>query len=214
MGNIEKLLEISIFLTNHGILTHHSPDVDPRSASNNGRTIYTSPGILIQRTVLSRAAVIIPSVLLGLNLLGLAYLTFALCRSPTWSNQLDSMALVRIGASLGKQGLLPPIGALNEEDTTNLESVEGLVEIVCDEITAARPVSHDPNTEDDAGEGFQLLNSVENTSKGIKMNRSNVLLEISVLGRITSENPPRPSVREWSKDISASIRRTSHGDSV
>ena len=40
------------------------------------------------------------------------------------------MALMRIGASLGERGLLPPIGPVSKEDMAALEDVQGLVGVV------------------------------------------------------------------------------------
>jgi hypothetical protein len=70
------------------------------------------------------------SVLIGLQLLGLGYLTYHLYRVPSWSDQLDAMAMARIGASLHHQGVLPAIGPVSKQDPDALQTVGGLIGIV------------------------------------------------------------------------------------
>jgi hypothetical protein len=49
---------------------------------------------------------------------------------PTWTGALDAMVIARIGASLGDQGVLPPMGPVDEKDINALRNVDGLVGIV------------------------------------------------------------------------------------
>jgi hypothetical protein len=76
------LLEIGVFVTNRAMLTALSPEVDQASYDLTGRKIYTSPGVTVQRPMLSTAALVLLSVLLGLQMLGLGYLTYYLYRFP------------------------------------------------------------------------------------------------------------------------------------
>jgi hypothetical protein len=130
LRNTESLLDVSIFVANRALLTLLSPEVGSVSYDLTGRKIYTSPGVTVQRPVLSKAALIVLSVLLGLQLLGLGYLTYYLYRFPTWSGQLDAMAMARIGAYLHHQGVLPAIGPVSKKDRAVLQTVGGLIGIV------------------------------------------------------------------------------------
>lgn len=149
--NAENLWSISMFVANRALLTFFSPDVDPYNFLSNGRQIYTSPGVLVQKPVLSNAAIIVLSILISLQLLGLACLVRYIRSAPTWSSQLDSMALVRIGATLGERGVLPPIGPVEKEDYAVLETVQALVGIVeskeCDESLMGQPMLQDASND-------------------------------------------------------------------
>lgn len=64
---------------------------------------------------MSVAALVVLSVLLALQLLGLGYFTYYLYHVPTSSCELDALAMARIGASLEQRELLPPIGPVSNE---------------------------------------------------------------------------------------------------
>jgi hypothetical protein len=70
INDTENLLKVALFVANQALLTLLSPKVKYSSSGVTGRKIYTSPGVTVQRPVLSKAALIILSVLLGLQLLG------------------------------------------------------------------------------------------------------------------------------------------------
>ena len=164
LENVEKLLSISMFVANRALLTFYSPDVDRSSVLENGRLIYSSPGVLIQKPVLSRAAIIALSILIGIQILGLGYLTRYIRSAPTWCAQLDSMALVRIGADLGKRQFLPPLGPVDKKDFEALETIQALVGIVeskeCDESSIDEPELRGSRSDEESADiELQLLAS-------------------------------------------------------
>jgi hypothetical protein len=116
MGNIEGLLQVSRFFANHALLTFNSPsvDADVEYGKWRGRAIYSSPGRLVQKSVVSTAALVILSFLIGAQLIGLAYLAYYIYHVLTWTGALDAMAITRIGASMRDKEILPPIGGVTQ----------------------------------------------------------------------------------------------------
>jgi hypothetical protein len=197
LNTTENLLEAAMFVANRALLTLISPEENQRSYELRGRKIYTSPGLTVQRPVLSKAALIILSVLLGLQLLGLSYLTYYLYRFPTWSDQLDAMAIARIGASLDHRGVLPALGPVRQKDTDALKTVDGLIGIVEKEShresSTSRLVSPDPNTTDASEVELQQLNPTEEGRTNAEHRSPDVELGLGASGAILSTNLPRRS---------------------
>jgi hypothetical protein len=129
MEMAEALLQISMFSANRALLTFYSPSVD-YTAIWRGRTIHSSPGQMVQRPVVSKAAMVVLSVLLALQSLSLIYLAYYIYHVPTWTGSLDAIAIARIGASLRDQYVLPPIGPVDEKDLDALRNVDGLIGVV------------------------------------------------------------------------------------
>lgn len=132
METVESLLQVSLFAANRALLTFYSLDVAARDETDQGyegRIIRSSPGMTVQKPVLDKAVVITLSLVIALQLLGLAYLAYYIYHVPTWSGALDAMAIARIGANLGNEGLLPPIGPVNAKDYDALRHIDGLVEL-------------------------------------------------------------------------------------
>ena len=128
--NPETMLTAAMFVANEAFLTTLLSEAKEEQAPPGGRIIYTSPGFAMQKPFLSKLALIVLSFSIGLQLLGLGYLAYYIYRAPTWSGQLDAMAMARIGASLYNRGLLPAIGAVSKEDIAGLKTVGGLIGIV------------------------------------------------------------------------------------
>jgi hypothetical protein len=126
--SIETLFHMSLFAVNRLLLTFYAPNsVSSYRSDWRGRNIFASPGQLIQKPVVSKAALSIISILLGLQLLSLAYLTYYIYHVPTWTGALDAMAVARIGASLAERDVLPPIGHVCKKDMGALKGVDGLI---------------------------------------------------------------------------------------
>jgi hypothetical protein len=205
INDTENLLKVALFVANRALLTLLSPEVKYSSSGVTGRKIYTSPGVTVQRPVLSKAALIILSVLLGLQLLGLGYLTYYLYRFPTWSDQLDAMAMARIGASLDHRGVLPAIGPVSKKDLDSLQTVEGLIGIVekepYRESSQTRLVSSDLHAAGGSDVELQQLTSTEEAQKSPEVRSPDVELGLGASGAILSTNVPRrsPYVRGMKK---------------
>ncbi|KAI4646106.1 uncharacterized protein J4E79_010615 [Alternaria viburni] len=130
LNNPDNLLTTAMFVANQAFLTLASPEFGPANAPPAGRLIYASPGTAVQKPFLSKTAVVVLSILIGLQLLGLGYLTYYLYRIPSWTHQLDAMAIARIGASLHGRGVLPAIGSVSKDNIAALQTVGGLIGIV------------------------------------------------------------------------------------
>lgn len=82
--------------------------------SQVGRTIYSSPGTTIIKPQESPAGVIVISILVTLEVVGLLILAYYTCSSPTWTQSLNAYALARIGAVLAPQMKAKGIDGLRE----------------------------------------------------------------------------------------------------
>lgn len=120
----EQALSLSVFAANKAMLTK----TVEASFSMNARPLYTSPGLIVSRPSKSLPATIVISVLILIQLVGIAYLTWYIYHMPSWSHALDALAMVRIGAGVRDAGYdLPPIRSLEEKDLVGLVKVDGLV---------------------------------------------------------------------------------------
>lgn len=120
--------------------------------SQVGRTIYSSPGTTIIKPKQSLAGVIIISILVTLEVVGLLSLTYYTWSSPTWTQSLNAYALARIGVLLAPQMKAEGIDGLREhlrpDDVQKaLAGMSGVVVGI---------VSHDCETETDT-ESHTLL---------------------------------------------------------
>jgi hypothetical protein len=189
LDKTQNLLETAMFIANRASLTLFSPDFSRNiSQDMDGRNIYTSPGIAVPKPVLPRSGVIIMSVWIGLQLLGLIYLTYYLYRVPSWSDQLDAMAMARIGASLDHRGVLPAIGPVKKQDLVTLQSVGGLIGIVersgRRESSATGSVLPDMAVVDDSAVELQRLTSSGEGRKSVEGDTISVNLELDASGPI------------------------------
>jgi hypothetical protein len=126
----ESVFQVSMFTAHQAMLTFYSPNVMDRPSQTSGdlgRTIYSSPGQILYKPVMSKASLILLSVLIALQLLGLTYLAYYIFHVPTWTAVLDAMATAQMGASLGQQNALAPIGSANINDHDILNDIDGLI---------------------------------------------------------------------------------------
>ncbi|OAL52007.1 hypothetical protein IQ07DRAFT_586343 [Pyrenochaeta sp. DS3sAY3a] len=93
------------------------------------RPIYTGQGTYIPKPTVSTTGVIVISVLLFAQLIGLAYLAWYMYTVPTWTPMLDALAVARITNSLEKTAI-PAIGSMSSKDLQHLDSLDGLVGVV------------------------------------------------------------------------------------
>jgi hypothetical protein len=93
--------------------------------------VYTSPGYPVLKPVVSVAVISVMTILIGLQLLGLLYLTWYIYHVPSWTDSLDAMAVAHIGARLGQHNLLlAGVSGDREKDARELQSVDGLLGVV------------------------------------------------------------------------------------
>lgn len=189
LDTAQSLLEIAMFVANRAFVTWLSPDSSRNTLDIlDGRHIYTSPGAAVPKPVLSKSSIIIMSLLIGLQLLGLGYLIYYLYRVPSWSNQLDAMAMARIGASLHHQGVPPAIGPVSKQDLNVLHTVGGLIGIVEKnprrDSSASESVLPDPAATDGSAVELQRLTSPEQGASRVRHGVISVELGLNAPGPI------------------------------
>ena len=87
--------------------------------------IFSSPGLSIQKPVVSLPAIIVISILIALQLIGLTWLAFISSRRSTWTPSLNAFALLRMGAALHKD--LPLISATQATELAVLDDIPGWI---------------------------------------------------------------------------------------
>ena len=210
LDKAQNLLETAMFIANRASLTLFSPDFSQNiSRDMDGRNIYTSPGVAVPKPVLPKSGAIVMSVLIGLQLFGLVYLTYYLYRVPSWSDQLDAMAMARIGASLDHRGVLPAIGPVSKEDLITVQTVGGLIRIFekspRQDSSASESVLPEMAAADDSAVELQRLTSSEEGRKSVEDDTTSVKLELGASGPIlTADLSDRTTLsfnlkRAWSK---------------
>ena len=90
-----------------------------------GNDIYNPLGYGIMKPSMSRAAMIVLSVLILIQLLGLWLMALYAHSRPTWTDSLNSFALMRLGAAMADD--LPLISAIEAEEMTVLDETHGWV---------------------------------------------------------------------------------------
>jgi hypothetical protein len=172
MAMTESLFQISMFTASRAILTFYSPNVDAnagRLGASRGRTIYSAPGEMIQKPTLSTVTLVVLTFLIVLQLLALTYLAYYIYHVPTWCSALDAIAIACIGASLGQQDILPPLGSVGKNDLDALMHVDGLIGIVGDRSetggTQIRRSSDEMNGGESPGLELQLIHPKESYVK-------------------------------------------------
>lgn len=211
LTNAESLLQTSLYTANRALLTFYSPNVDSQTmydSSFRGRIVYTSPGQSIQKPIVSTAAVIVLSMLIGLQLVGLAFLAWYIYRVPTWVDALDAMAIARIGASVKQHDVLPPIGPVTQKDRDALESVDGLVGIHYspDEFSNSRSRLA-PDAHSDMNSFDFELQPVANkgTFTSVQRQNSGPRLGLGADGAITSKSTSQSLVRRRKEESGSEI---------
>lgn len=92
----------------------------------DGYFLFTSPGIGIQKPTIALAGIVVVSLLLAAQIIGLALLAVYAGRSATWTESLDSWAMMRLGAEVGRDNM-PAVSALDKRVAEVLDEREGWV---------------------------------------------------------------------------------------
>jgi hypothetical protein len=151
-GPLSEMLVIGAGLANQALLT-----INPLTEQPLARTIWSSPGATINRPSKTLAGTIVVSLLIGVQLLGLAYLLWYIYSIPTWTSQLNAVAVARIVKDLDADAL-PPVGAMSKHDWARLEELDGLVGVDEDDLA----VQESKSPEDEQAE-FSSLQSPAST---------------------------------------------------
>ncbi|KAJ7152393.1 hypothetical protein C8R46DRAFT_1007027 [Mycena filopes] len=115
-------LDMGMFYANRALLTKAVTIAQVFSE----RPIYTSPGLELVKPRKTLAGTIIVSVLIAMQLVGLALLVRYIYTVPTWTTALDAVAVARIGREV-PEGAMPPLGPVGEEDMGRMREVDALV---------------------------------------------------------------------------------------
>lgn len=88
-NTMQNVLNIAMYFANEALLT---------TAAD--RTLYTHPGRMISKPKKSLAGLVVITILVGLQAVGLCLLMAFIYSTPTWTHDLDADALTQIGAQL------------------------------------------------------------------------------------------------------------------
>lgn len=88
-------------------------------------SVGSSPGMVIQKLDISLAGILVISVLILIQLIGLLALAVYPSSRPTWTESLDSFAVLRLGAAMANE--LPLISSVEAKDLAVLDEKEGWI---------------------------------------------------------------------------------------
>lgn len=83
----------------------------PKPYYNDSFPLYTSAGTSLQTPDITLAGMVVVSLLFGVQIIGLALLAVYASRRGTWTGALDSWAMLKLGAEIGKEGLPSTVSA-------------------------------------------------------------------------------------------------------
>lgn len=121
----EYRLRTAVFLANKAVLTSHLDDLLPWSI-DTGREIYTAPGVTVSKPHISLPALVILSIIVGVQIIGLLWLGWFIYTWPTWTRTLNAIAIARIVAPLDPD-LFPPLENIGQTELDKLAHTGALV---------------------------------------------------------------------------------------
>jgi hypothetical protein len=142
----KELLTIALFFASE---IHLTTTASLGSSSLNSRAIYTGDGSQILKPRYGLAGIIVVSLLIAIQVAGLVILAIYNSSFPTWTPNLDALALAKVGAELKDLGL-SPIGRESHGDAAKLASASGLVGVVDDDKEMVTLLERSPGR--DAGD--------------------------------------------------------------
>ncbi|KAI1394324.1 uncharacterized protein F4822DRAFT_45154 [Hypoxylon trugodes] len=125
----EYALMISMYFANRAVLTK---TVIAEQPSFGVRPIYYSPGTVMARPTMATASMVVLTILIFLQVVGLAVVTWLIYSVPTWAAAFDAMEVARIGKAL-KDSDLPPLGPVSRKDEERLTRIDALIGTVTKE---------------------------------------------------------------------------------
>ncbi|KAI0199487.1 hypothetical protein F4808DRAFT_471499 [Astrocystis sublimbata] len=116
----EYALIMSMYYANRAMLV--------KTASGEGpfarREIYFGSGITLNRPSISLPALVIITLLILLQILGLCIVMRLIYSVPTWASTLDALEMARIGQAVG---VMPTIGDVRETNVAKLLNTDALI---------------------------------------------------------------------------------------
>ena len=100
-----------------------------KTEAYTARTIYTAPGQFIPKPSTGLSGLVVVSVLVFAQLIGLAYLAWYIYQVPTWTDMLDALAVARITNSLSRTDI-PSLGSITPSEIERLRKLDGLVGVI------------------------------------------------------------------------------------
>ncbi len=88
--------------------------------------ISSSQGTSIQKPTIGLAGIVVVSLLLAIQIVGLTLLPIYASRNATWTSSLDSFAILRLGAEIGREKM-PTVSALEAKNAKLLDEQKGWV---------------------------------------------------------------------------------------
>ncbi|KAJ6188119.1 hypothetical protein N7519_003027 [Penicillium mononematosum] len=121
-NSAEMALLASMYVSNRVMLTR----TVTASFSFSARKIWFGAGMLVPLPLKTLAGTVVVSILIFLQLLGLAALTYYIYRLPTWTHALDAVAVAQLSIGL-KDSVARELGNGYEINENKLNKVDGLV---------------------------------------------------------------------------------------
>ncbi|KAI4865449.1 hypothetical protein F4820DRAFT_420471 [Hypoxylon rubiginosum] len=118
----EYALTMSMYFANRAVLTKTVLAQDAYTR----REIYASPGTITTRPTMATASLVVITVLMFLQVLGLTIVAWFIYSLPTWASAFDAVEVARIGKALADSDL-PPLGPVTLEDEKRLMKIDALV---------------------------------------------------------------------------------------
>ena len=151
--NTTETLEIALFLANQAWLTQTTTATWRSSA----RTIYSNQGTPILKPWMSTTSVVVISALITLQIIGLCWLVRYIYRVPTWTTQLDSLAVINLVQNIERSDMLP-LGSAANAQFQKLRHKDGLVGLA---------KTHSPSVPDSTQRPISDIKGGEETSRDI-----------------------------------------------
>ena len=122
----KEALEIAMFFANQHWLLETAKAT---GILYSARNIYSSPGSIMNRPVIPLWAKIVVSILILLQLYGLARLAHYTLSVPTWTDKFDSCAIAQLTHDVDS-GVFSTFRRPNEKDLQELKSLDGLIGVI------------------------------------------------------------------------------------
>ncbi|KAJ8116922.1 hypothetical protein ONZ43_g4328 [Nemania bipapillata] len=120
----EYALKISTYLANRALLINTASNEQPFGP----RPIYYSPGLAFPQLIVNKPSVIIITILIASQLVGLLLLTRFIYSVPAWTSTLNALEVAQIGKALPIDDW-PPLGEVTATETKRLIDIDALIGI-------------------------------------------------------------------------------------
>ncbi|KAI0875307.1 hypothetical protein GGS24DRAFT_455705 [Hypoxylon argillaceum] len=115
-------LEISMYLANRAILVHTALN----EQILDYRSIYFSPGSVFQRPIVNTPSLVVITILIAAQLLGLVLVAILTYSVPTWTSTLGALEVTQIGRALPIHDWAP-IGQVTPAEKKRLNNIDALI---------------------------------------------------------------------------------------